>query len=81
MSSKTGSGVIRHARQQEVGLLEELQLRASSLWPRNREWLAARSDAVELIRLGLVRVAEEESDIVGFTRIRPVLRARGLLRR
>jgi hypothetical protein len=62
---------VRDAREDEVGLLAQLQLRASSHWPGNREWLAAHPDAGELrvehIRLGLVRVAEDESDIVGFT--------------
>jgi GNAT superfamily N-acetyltransferase len=56
-------------------LLEQLQLRASSHWPRNREWLAAHPDAVELpveqIRLGLGRVAEDGSDVVGFSVLLP----------
>ena len=61
---------IRPARVAERALLEELQRRASMDGPLYREQLAAHPDAIELpeaqITAGLVRVAEQDGNVVGF---------------
>ena len=61
---------IRFARGSEREALEGLQRRASVHEPLYREQLEAHPDAIELpaeqITAGLVRVAEQDSEIVGF---------------
>lgn len=61
---------IRPARLEEREELEELQRRSSMHQPMYREQLAAHPDAIELpaeqIAAGLVRVAEEDGEPVGF---------------
>jgi len=66
-----GATTIRPARASERRALEALQLRSSLHGPAYRADLAAHPDAIELpaeqIAAGLVRVAEQDGAIVGFS--------------
>ena len=62
---------IADAAESDAPVLEDLQLRSSSVWEEYREQLAAHPDAIELpmdaVRDGRVRVAYGDSRILGFS--------------
>lgn len=67
---------IRDARSAEAPLLEDLQRRASDVWPEYRQALAAHPDAIELpasfVENGWVRVAVDHQDLaIGFSVVIP----------
>jgi GNAT superfamily N-acetyltransferase len=66
-----GATIVRPARASERKALEALQLRSSLDGPAYRADLAAHPDAIELpadhIAAGLVRVAEQDGVVVGFS--------------
>lgn len=67
---------IRPARLDELGLLEDLQLRSSLVWEDTREDLLAHPEVIELpaaqIADDLVFVAERGGAVVGFGVVLPV---------
>lgn len=67
---------IRNAYESERAALEDLQRRSSMHQPMYRAQLQAHPDAIELpaeqINAGLVRVAEDDGAIVGFTVLLPL---------
>jgi|SRR4051794_10657477 GNAT superfamily N-acetyltransferase len=70
-----GALAIRLAAVGERAALEALQRRASMHWGRYRDQLAAHPDAIQIpdeqFEQGLVRVAEEGEQVVGFSVLLP----------